>query len=128
MLLNAAEARERRCFARCKRIDKDNTNAHIDFVDIRFELNGLSFVWDRNKAESNQRKHHIAFEEAAEVFFDPFFRLVDASRNEEARDAVIGCDTLGRALYVVHIEFEGEFIRIISARKATREELKHHDS
>lgn len=78
-------------------------------MDIRFELNGLPFVWDEDQAKRNQRKHHIAFEEAAEVFFDPFFRLVDA-------------------LHVVHIEFEGEFIRIISARKATREELKHHDS
>ncbi len=97
-------------------------------MDIRFELNGLPFVWDEDKAKRNQRKHHIAFEEAAEVFFDPFFRLVDASRHEEARDAVIGRDTHGRALHVVHIEFEGEFIRIISARKATREELKYHDS
>ena len=97
-------------------------------MDIRFELNGLPFVWDQAKALRNQRKHHLVFEEAAEVFFDPFFRLVDASRHEEARDAVIGRDTRGRALYVVHIEFEGEFIRIISARKATGEELKHHDS
>lgn len=100
----------------------------LNLVDIRFELNGLLFAWDEDKALRNRRKHRIAFEEAVEVFFDPFFRLVDASRHEEARDAVIGRDTLGRALHVVHIEFEGEFIRIISARKATGEELKHHDS
>ena len=35
------------------------------------------------------------------------------------------CNTI---LYVVHIEFEGEAIRIISARKANREEIKDHDS
>ena len=97
-------------------------------MDIRFELNGLLCVWDDSKAKRNQQKHGIGFEEACEVFFDPFFRLVEASRNEEARDAAIGCDTRGRMLYVVHIEFEGEYIRIISARKATREETKHYDS
>ena len=97
-------------------------------VDIRFELNGLLFVWDEDKARRNLQKHRIYFEEATEAFFDPFFRLVDASRSDEARDAVIGCDGLGRVLYVVHIEIEGEYIRIISARKATREELSSHDS
>ena len=70
----------------------------------------------------------ITFERAAEVFFDPFFRLVDATRNDEARAAVIGFDALGRVLFVVHIEVEGEYIRIISARKATPQERKEHDS
>ena len=97
-------------------------------MDVRFELNGLLFVWHTDKAKRNRRKHGIGFEEAAEVFFDPFFRLVEASRNEDARDVVIGSDTRGRMLYVVHIEFEDEYIRIISARNATREELKDHDS
>jgi uncharacterized DUF497 family protein len=65
---------------------------------------------------------------SAEVFFDPFFRLVDASRNDEARDAVIGYDTLGQMLFVVHIEVEDESIRIISARKATLQERNDYDS
>ena len=58
----------------------------------------------------------------------PLFRLVDASREDEARDAVIGYDTAGRLLFVVHIMFEDECIRIISARKATPQERKDHDS
>ncbi len=62
------------------------------------------------------------------MFFDPLFRLVDASRNDEARDAIIGYDTEGRLSYVVHIVFEDEAIRIISARKATLKERKNHDS
>ena len=97
-------------------------------MDVHFTVNGLLCVWDESKAKRNRQKHGIGFEEACEVFFDPFFRLVDASRNDEARDVVIGCDTRGRLLYVVHIDFEGEAIRIISARKATREEIKDHDS
>jgi hypothetical protein len=74
----------------------------------------------------NLAKHGISFEEAATVFADPLFILVDASRNEEARDAVIGFDSSGRLLYVVHIEFEADCIRIISARRAGPEEEKRY--
>lgn len=69
----------------------------------------------------------IGFEQAATVFFDPLFRLVDAGRNDEARDAVIGFDTQGRLLFVVHIQIEESAIRIISARKATSHERQEHE-
>jgi uncharacterized protein len=98
-------------------------------VDVHYDLNGTAFVWDEEKARVNVTAHDgITFEQAAGVFFDPFFRLVDASRNEEARDAVIGFDTLGRLLFVVHIEIEDDYIRIISARKATPQERNDYDS
>ena len=75
-------------------------------MNVRFELNGVSFTWDEDKARANASKHDgITFEQGAEVFFDPFFRLVDADSNDDARVAVIGYDTLGRLLFVVHIEF-----------------------
>ena len=64
----------------------------------------------------------ITFKQAAEAFFDPFLILVETSRNDEARDAVIGLDTRWNLLYVVHIEQEEKSIRMISARKATRQE------
>lgn len=69
----------------------------------------------------------IGFEQAATVFFDPLFRLVDAGRNDEARDAVIGFDTQGRLLFVVHIQIEESAIRIISARRATSHERQEHE-
>lgn len=98
-------------------------------MDVRFELNGVIFVWNEEKARLNVLNHEgVTFERAAEVFFDPFFRLVDASRNDEARDAAIGYDTLSRLLYVVHIVFEDDAIRLISARKATTRERNDHDS
>ena len=87
-------------------------------MDMQFECNGDSFIWNADKAQKNWRKHGVRFEEAASVFSDPLFVLVDASRNDEARDAVIGFDATGRLLYVVHIEIEGAHIRIISARRA----------
>jgi uncharacterized DUF497 family protein len=73
------------------------------------------------------RKHGIPFEQAAEAFFDPFLKLVDASRHEEARDAIIGMDTRWNLVFVVHLELEGETIRIISAWKATRKERTHYE-
>jgi len=84
-------------------------------MDRVFEHGGTSFCWDEAKGAENQREHGVFFEEAATVFDDPLFVLRDASRNEQPRDAVIGFSSAGRLLTVVHIEVEGEFIRIISA-------------
>jgi uncharacterized DUF497 family protein len=97
-------------------------------MDIHFEHNGVSFIWNSKKATLNRNKHDgITFEHATQAFFDPFFKLVNASRNDEDRDAVIGYDRVGRLLFVVHIEIEGEYIRIISARKATTSEHNVYD-
>jgi uncharacterized DUF497 family protein len=97
-------------------------------MDIRFELNGTAFVWNAKKAAANPGKHDgITFEQAATVFFDPLFRVVEASRNDEARDAIVGFDATGRLLFVVHVEVDDEFIRIISARRATNEERRDHE-
>jgi uncharacterized DUF497 family protein len=53
---------------------------------------------------------------------------VDASRHEEARDAIIGMDIRWNLLFVVHIELEDDAIRIISARKATRRERAYYEA
>jgi len=95
-------------------------------MDTYFELGGDSFVWDSAKAEKNLAKHGVSFEEAAAVFSDPLFVLLDASRNEEARNAAVGFDVTGRLLYVVHIEFDAACIRIISARRAGPEEEERY--
>lgn len=92
-------------------------------------LNGITFVWNDEKAKNNPSKHDgITFQQAAEVFFDPFLVVVDASSNEEARDAAIGLDARWNLLYVVHIEREENMIRIISARKATRQERSQYEN
>lgn len=86
-------------------------------------------LWNADKARHDAGKHDgVTFQQAAEAFFDPFLRLTQADRNDQSRDAVIGYDTSGRPLFVVHLVFENEQIRIISARKATPEERKSHDS
>jgi uncharacterized protein len=98
-------------------------------MNVYFVLNGITFTWNAEKARINPINHDgISFQQAAEAFFDPFLVLVDASRNDEARDAVIGLDTRYNLLYVVHIEQDGDRIRIISARKATRQERLEYEN
>jgi uncharacterized DUF497 family protein len=97
-------------------------------MDVYLVLNGITFVWNDEKARNNPNKHNgVTFQQAAEAFFDPFLKVVDASRNDEARDAIIGLDTRWNLLFVVHIEFEDDVIRIISARKATRKEREYYE-
>lgn len=62
-------------------------------VDCEFELRGLRFVAVRDKARANITRHGIELEQAAQVFFDPLFRLVDASGEVEAREAAIGYES-----------------------------------
>lgn len=98
-------------------------------MDKEFILNGITFIWDDDKAKQNQLKHKgITFVQAAEAFFDPFLVVVDASRNDEVRDAIIGMDRQNYLLFVVHIQQENDKIRIISARKATRQERNYYEN
>jgi uncharacterized DUF497 family protein len=98
-------------------------------MDVYFILNEVTFVWNDDKARINPQNHDgVTFQQATEAFFDPFLVVVDASRNDEARDAVIGLDKRWNLLYVVYIEREKDIIRIISARKATRKEREYYES
>lgn len=96
-------------------------------MDVRVEICGTVFVWNEEKAASNATKHGVRFDDAAHVFFDPFFRLVDAGRNDEARDAVIGYDNVSRLLFVVHIEVDQGALRIISARGVDSRERQWYE-
>jgi uncharacterized DUF497 family protein len=96
-------------------------------VDTGLELRGQTFEWDSEKAAINLRKHNVTFQEACEVFFDPFFCLVDATAEDEAREAAIGYTERSRLLFIVHVVRQEQTIRIISARPATTEERKIYE-
>jgi len=101
----------------------------LESMNVYFVLNGITFVWNDEKARINPINHEgVTFQQAVEAFFDPFLVVVDASRNEELRDAAIGLDARWNLLYVVHIEREENIIRIISARKATRQERMDYEN
>lgn len=99
-------------------------------MDIVYRLQGVEFEWDSNKAQSNIEKHDISFEEAAEVFFDPFYQTGDATpinaTSSEQRAFIIGYSLEQRLLLVVYVE-RGLRNRIISARRATRTERKLYE-
>ena len=86
------------------------------------------FEWDAQKAASNQAKHGISFEQASEVFLDPFVCFVDASTPEESRLAAIGMTVAWAILFVVHRVERAEVIRIISARPATPSERRGYQN
>lgn len=90
-------------------------------MDVTYQLQGVLFEWDENKAQTNIQKHGVAFEEAVEVFFDPFYQTGDASVSDEERDFIIGYTFSQRLLLAVYTE-RGDHTRIISARSATRAE------
>lgn len=91
-------------------------------MDVVYQHGNTTFIWDRDKADQNARKHAVRFEEAVTVFDDPLFVLVDASRQDESRHGLIGFSTIGRLLLVIHLDFDGDAIRLISARRATTSE------
>ena len=88
----------------------------------------LQFVWDREKAAANLRKHGVDFEEAATAFGDPLSITIpdpDHSAGEERR-LLIGEGRAGRLLVVAHTE-RGDEIRLITARPATRRERQTYE-
>ena len=98
-------------------------------MDIEYRNNGIHFIWDYDKERKNIAKHDgIGFKQASTAFFDPFLKLVDASQNNEVRDAVIGMDEQWNVLFVVHVQIKDDLIRIISARKATPKQRKNYEN
>lgn len=102
---------------------------HIEQDAVKLELDGMFFTWDDEKERTNFRKHGIRFKVAASVFIDSYLYIennsVDEYTGEERFDA-IGMIGLDRAIFVVYVDritIDGDdILRIISARKATKEE------
>jgi uncharacterized DUF497 family protein len=85
----------------------------------------VEFEWDATKAESNERKHGVSFEVATLVFEDDDrIDRVDMESLEEERWVAIGVAD-GFEVFVVYT-IRGEVIRLISARKAIRNEREEY--
>lgn len=89
----------------------------------------MKFEWDPAKAASNIRKHGVSFEEAIIVFKDPLAFIFDdtAHSEHEHREIIIGMSALRRMLLVCFVEKYEDTIRIVSARPATRQEIKDYE-
>lgn len=93
-------------------------------------MNNIEFEWDNNKALINFEKHGITFEEASTVFADDEALLIDDPDHSEEEDRFIllGMSNQAKVLIVCHCyRGENDTIRIISARKATKNEIKQYN-
>ena len=98
-------------------------------IKIEHFLHGIRFEWDRRKSESNLKKHRILFENACEVFFDPFLHTMEPEiQNGERREAIIGMTLNWRLLYVAYTMLDNDVLRIISARPVTKQERKQYEN
>jgi hypothetical protein len=89
----------------------------------------MQFEWDPSKSSANLKKHQVSFEEAKTVFFDDFaVQFFDQEHSmDEDRFIMLGMSSGAKLLVVCHCERgDGEIIRIISARKATRSEASFY--
>ncbi len=87
--------------------------------------------WDESKSSGNERKHGVSFPEASTVFFDEHAVVIHDPDHSEREDrfVMIGLSRSGRELVVCHCYREHdelESIRIISARKANRQETQDY--
>jgi uncharacterized DUF497 family protein len=90
----------------------------------------LRFEWDPRKDAENQRNHRVSFEEAESVFSDEHALLIDDPEHSttEARFVLLGLSIRLRVLLVVHsYRDQDAIIRIISARRATKQERSRYD-
>ena len=86
---------------------------------------GMYVTWDEEKNRSNQKKHGVSFEEAETVFYDDDSVLFDDPDHSfgEERFLIIGITSTEKLCIVSHCyRDDNEVLRIISARKATKNE------
>jgi len=91
----------------------------------------MDFEWDDNKADSNFKKHGVRFSEAVTVWTDESaLEMHDPDHSDdEDRWIRLGYSNQTRILVVVFCEkVEGKLTRIISARKANKDEEKEYHS
>jgi hypothetical protein len=89
----------------------------------------MRFEWDPAKAANNIRKHGVSFDEAVTVFKDPLAFIFDdeSHSEEEHREIIIGMSALRQMILVCFVERLENIVRIISARSATRQEIKDYE-
>jgi uncharacterized DUF497 family protein len=88
----------------------------------------VRFTWDPTKARSNLRKHGVSFVEAITTFADPLAFILDDGA-DAGRLMIVGESVNARLLVTVYVEVDpdGDTLRVISARRATRHERRRYE-
>jgi uncharacterized DUF497 family protein len=100
-------------------------------LTVEYIFSDIVFNWNEKKAESNDQKHGVTFEEAATAFSDANAQIYDDEEHsgDEKRFILLGYSKISRLLIVCHCYrgSDGETIRLISARKATNQEREKYE-
>jgi uncharacterized DUF497 family protein len=89
----------------------------------------MNIIWDEDKNQENIAKHKISFQEAETVFYDPNGKIIHDPDHSDKEDRfiILGLSKLLNLLVVCHCYREDdETIRIITARKAKKNETKEY--
>lgn len=86
----------------------------------------MNFEYDPAKSMANKAKHGIDFEEAQALWADPWLLEAPARTENEPRFLVIGMID-GRHWAAICV-YRGDVVRLISVRRARREEIEHYES
>jgi len=87
----------------------------------------MYFEWDENKNRANIRKHGIDFNDAIDIFNHPVLTMADA-REDYGEERWLALGWLKSIVgVVVYVERADDALRIISARKATKSEVKRYE-
>jgi uncharacterized DUF497 family protein len=86
----------------------------------------MNVEWDSKKATENLRKHGVDFADAVVALEDENALTIEDTDHDEQRFKTLGLGSYLNILFVVHTNRDEDTIRIISARKADRSEVKQY--
>ena len=86
----------------------------------------MEFEFDAKKSSSNKMKHRIDFSQAQKLWDDPDLIEIPVRTSDEPRLLVIG--RISDRCWSAVITYRGDKIRIISVRRARKEEVNIYES
>lgn len=90
-------------------------------------MTSFEIQFDKSKNAANKLKHHgISLAETEAVFHDERALTLEDDHHDEPRWVTLGLDAKGRLLVVAYTYREPNFVRIISARCATKNERRQY--
>ncbi len=86
----------------------------------------MDIEWDPRKAAENLRKHGVDFADAVIALEDENALTIENIDHDEQRFKTLGMGPSVNILYVIHTYRKNDRVRIISARKADRSEIRQY--
>lgn len=95
---------------------------------MQWTRQGVTFICDERKRQLNLRKHGVDLLDASGAFFDPFcMSFFDMEHSEtEDRYQLLAKTANGKLLFIIYT-VKNDIVRLISARKVTKEEARTYE-